>query len=131
MKVLVDTCIWSEALRKKQGQPVVVAQLSTLIQDDRAILLGLVRQELLSGIRNKRVFDRIERQLNPFPDIPLTKEDYITAARCANACRAKGVQGSAIDFLITAIALNYGYSIYTTDHDFNNYQSVLKDLQLH
>lgn len=49
MKVLVDTPIWSYALRSgnTQYQPEVTA-LTMLIRDQRALIIGQIRQEVLS-----------------------------------------------------------------------------------
>ncbi|MFO7766132.1 MAG: hypothetical protein R6V33_06850 [Pelovirga sp.] len=55
MNVLVDTCIWSLALRRKKSeQDAVVNELGELISEGRAQLIGPIRQELLSGIKNKK-----------------------------------------------------------------------------
>jgi predicted nucleic acid-binding protein len=131
MKVLVDTCVWSEALRKNDGHSVVIDQLSSLIEDDRVVLVGPVRQEILSGIKNEKVFNHIEKQLDPFPDLALDKSDYVFAARCSNRCRAKGIQGSAVDFLLMAVALNYECSIFTVDEDFKRFQVAIPELRLY
>jgi len=131
VRVLVDTCVWSEVLRKKAGRPEVVEELRSLIQDDCVVLLGVVRQEVLSGIWEKRVFNRIERQMDPFPDLSLEKADYVSAAHCANQCRIKGIQGSAIDFLITAAAIRHETPIFTVDMDFSHFQKVFSGLNLH
>ena len=55
MNVLVDTSIWSLALRQNieslnTTEKFLVAELSELIREGRARLIGLVRRELLSGI---------------------------------------------------------------------------------
>ena len=55
MNILVDTSVWSLALRRKTEslnatERFLVAELSELIREGRARLVGLVRQELLSGI---------------------------------------------------------------------------------
>ncbi|MHC5725586.1 MAG: PIN domain-containing protein [Nostoc sp.] len=53
MKVIVDTSIWSLALRRnyKVDDSPYVAVLQELVADGRVALLGAVRQEILSGIR--------------------------------------------------------------------------------
>jgi len=47
-----------------------------------------------------------------------------------NRCRAKGIAGSAVDLLICAAAHRRGWTIFTTDDDFQNYASALP-LRLH
>ena len=42
-----------------------------------------------------------------------------------NLCRAQGLAGSAIDFLICAVAQRRKWHILTTDRDFERYGRVL------
>ena len=126
MKVLVDTSIWSKALRRSEGQnPVERQTLADLIASHRALIMGPIRQEILSGIKEERQFEDLKDRLNPFPDIPLLTEDFVTAARFFNLCRAQGIQGSNTDFLICAVAVNNRLSIFTADEDFAHFQNVL------
>ena len=119
MKVLVDTSVWSLALRRtKFPLSPAVQILRNLILEHRVEIIGPIRQEILSGIRLKSKFEKLETQLTAFPDIPITTEDYVTAAKYFNICRAKGIQGSNTDFLICAVAVHHKMTVYTTDHDF-------------
>jgi predicted nucleic acid-binding protein len=43
----------------------------------------------------------------------------------SNQCRARGISGSAVDFLICAAAHRLKWAIFTTDLDFQRYASVL------
>lgn len=131
MRVLADTCIWSEALRKKSGRTEVIERLKSLIEDDRIVLVGAIRQEILSGIREEAVFKRIEKRLDAFPDLALTKFESVMAARIANRCRSNGIQGSSVDFLLVAAAINHGCSIFTTDLDFEQFESTIPELKLY
>ncbi len=71
--VLVDACIWSFLLRRNASLESLEKQtLLKLIQQTRIILLGVVRQEVLSGIREMQQFERIRQKLRSFPDFPLT-----------------------------------------------------------
>jgi predicted nucleic acid-binding protein len=81
-------------------------------------LLGAIRQETLSGIRNFEQFTRLRDYLRAFPDLELMPEDYELASEFFNTCRSKGIQDSNTDFLICAVASRRGYSILTTDGDF-------------
>lgn len=121
MNVIVDTPIWSLALRRTTGAEAhEVEILSELIKDGRAMLIGLVRQELLSGIKTTKQFENLREHLAAFPDVPLETADYEQAAAFFNQCRSKGVQGSSIDFLICAVAHRRGLEIFTTDGDFTS-----------
>jgi len=82
-------------------------------------MIGPIRQEILSGIRDESQFRKIEKNLESFPDFPVHTEDYVNAAKLYNTCRSKGIQGSNTDFLICGIANRNNFSIYTTDKDFD------------
>ena len=116
---MVDTSVWSVALRraKRTGSPQA-DELRNLIADHRVEIIGPIRQELLSGIRESAQFKKLERHLAAFPDVPLITEDYVAAAKFFNICRSKGVQASNTDFLICAVAIRNRFAIFTTDKDF-------------
>ena len=135
MQVLVDTSVWSLALRRSKppakanavsapSHPTV-AQLSDLIQDGRACMLGAIRQELLSGIKLATQFTALQASLRAFEDIALTQADYELAAEFFNRCRGQGIQGSNTDFLICAAASRRELPILTTDLDFALFQKHL------
>jgi predicted nucleic acid-binding protein len=85
-------------------------------------MIGPIRQELLSGIKNKNQFAILKDQLRGFMDLEIITEDYETAAQMSNACLRKGVQGSHTDFLFCATANRYDLAIFTTDGDFEMYR---------
>ena len=127
MKVLVDTAVWSLALRRKtprDGDPIR-SELASLVQDGRVAMIGPVRQELLSGIRDSAQFDELRETLRAFSDTDIGSSDYEEAAAFYNRCREKGIQGSNTDFLICATAVRNSFSIFTTDDDFTHFARVL------
>lgn len=126
MKVIVDTSVWSLALRRqKQQNSLIVNRLRDLIADGRVVLLGAVRQEILSGIKYQEQFDKLRDRLRAFPDLKLDAEDYELAAEYFNICRRHGIQGANTDFLICATANRRNYEILTTDKDFINFSQYL------
>lgn len=127
MKALVDTSIWSLALRRRkfnQDSPAVKT-LTRLIREFRVTMIGPIRQELLSGIRDKRQFERLKDKLRAFPDHRLQHEDYETAAEFFNICRGKGVQGSNTDFLLCAVARRHNLELVSADRDFVQFSRYL------
>jgi predicted nucleic acid-binding protein len=130
MIVLVDTPVWSLALRRRpehlsgpqHGQAELLAEL---IREGRAQIVGPIRQELLSGIREEVPFRKIRDYLRAFDEPSLETADYEDAARMSNQCRSHGIAGSPVDFLICAAAHRRGWAIFTSDKDFTNYASVL------
>lgn len=126
MKVIVDTSVWSLALRRPQQQHNSIAnKLHDLISDGRVILIGAVRQEILSGIKHQAQFDKLKNNLRAFPDLSLDIEDYELAADYFNICRRNGIQGANTDFLICACATRRNYEIFTTDKDFISFSQCL------
>lgn len=92
MNVVVDTSVWSLALRRNTPNDAtsLVNILRDLIADGRVVLLGVIRQEVLSGIRYSEQFIRLRDYLRAFPDLELTTEDYELAAEFFNTCRSSG-----------------------------------------
>lgn len=125
MNVIVDTVIWSLALRRQTSNEKqdITTQLQELIHNNQVLILGAIRQEVLSGIKSPEQFNRLRNTLRAFPDIPLTSEDYELAAEFFNTCRQHGIQGSNTDFLICAVAHRHGSQIFTTDQDFQYFQA--------
>lgn len=122
MKVVVDTSVWSLALRRRNFVACPLTNLlQDLIEDGRVVLMGIVRQELLSGIRHRAQFERLRTDLQAFPDPELAMEDFEMAAAFYNTCRNAGIQGSSVDFLISAYAARRKFHILTTDPDFQHF----------
>ena len=127
MKVIVDTSVWSLALRRdKPESNTAVHEFRRMIQDHRVQMIGPIRQEILSGIRSESQFKKLQKHLESFPDLPAITEDYVTAAKYFNHCRSKGIQGSNTDFLICAMANRNKLSIFTTDKDFELFSKHIK-----
>ena len=124
--VLVDTCIWSLALRGSSACEIFIAeQLSQLIDENRVKIIGAIKQELLSGYTDKKSYEKLRQKLKYFPNEPVLDSDYEAAAEYSNLCRSKGIQGSHTDFLICAVAIRAEFKIYTNDKDFNHYAKHL------
>lgn len=135
MNVLVDTSVWSLAFRRRAHQlnpaeTAVVAELSELIREGRARIIGLIRQELLSGISSAMQYEKLRTALQAFADEPVTTTDHEAAAKAGNAYRAKGISVSLVDILISTVALERSWSVFTTDPDFEAIAKVAR-LKLH
>jgi hypothetical protein len=135
MNVLIDTSVFSLALRRKNeslstNERLLVAELSELIREGRARMIGLIRQELLSGIKVTEQYEKLRVHLRSFPDEVIDTSDYEEAAKAGNRCRAKGVAVSIVDILLCAVAIKRHWAIFTIDPDFSNYAKVLP-LRIH
>ncbi|OHD68719.1 MAG: twitching motility protein PilT [Spirochaetes bacterium RBG_16_49_21] len=126
MKVLIDTSVWSLAFRKNANlNDRIIKELFELIHELRIVIIGPIRQELLSGISDPTKYEQLKEKLRVFNDIPLETEHYELAAQLFNKCRKNGIQGSHIDFLKCAVSINNNISIFTLDHDFEKYKKYI------
>ena len=135
MNVLVDTSVWSLALRRSPRHlnrlgGGIAAELAELIKEGRARIIGVVRQELLSGIKSQPQFEKLREVLSAFPDEPVDTADYETAALTSNQCRNRGLAVSVSDMLICAVAQTRDWAIFSTDPDLSRYAKVLS-VKLH
>src|SRR6266576_160774 len=111
--------------KHKTKKEAVTAALEELVREGRAQIMGAIRQELLSGIREEEHFRKLRDYLRAFEEPGIEVLDYEEAAHMHNRCRSRGIAGSAIDFLICAVAKRRDWHIFTTDHDFERYERVL------
>ena len=127
MKVLVDTSVWSLALRRTPNKETneVTERLTNLILSSQAVIIGAVRQELLSGLSDQKTFNGLKSGLRHFDDLPISTSDHELAAQFFNTCRKNGIQGSHTDFLLCAVAVSHDLLIFTTDKDFEHYAKHL------
>ena len=126
--IIVDTTIWSKAYRRRKisdKDQVIIKKLYAILEAEEEILIGPVRQELLSGISNKNVFYDLMKKLNGFNNYEVQLSDHDLAAEFFNICLSNGIQGSQTDFIICAVAYRYNSEIFTEDKDFNNYKEYL------
>jgi predicted nucleic acid-binding protein len=126
VNVLVDTSIWSAAFRRRAAVDAApVSTLRQLIEDGRAALVGPIRQELLSAIRDAAQFERLKDRLAAFPDERIERQDYERAAEYFTVCRGRGIHGSNTDFLLCAVAHRHAMPIFTDDGDFARYSKII------
>lgn len=126
MNVLVDTSVWSISLRRRhigldEEELNLKQELQALVEERRVQIIGPIRQELLTGFRQREQFERLRERLRFYPDVPLSASDYEEAARIHNDCRSAGIAGSDVDFLICAVAARRDWEIFTLDKDFERY----------
>lgn len=89
-------------------------------------MLGPIRQELLSGIKDQTQFKLLKEILSYYDDYPIKTKDYELAAEFFNTCRSKGIQGSNTDFLICAVSKSNRFPIFTIDKDFEKFAKYIQ-----
>lgn len=134
MSVLADTSVWSLALwRKKTAQPSpqevhLTTLLAEAIRDGSIVMIGPIRQELLSGIKEEAQFRKLKLALETYRDEELETRDYEEAARLYNLCRSRGVECGPFDILMCAVAWLRGWRILTNDTSMTRCLEIISTL---
>jgi predicted nucleic acid-binding protein len=120
MTLLVDTSVWSLALRRDQvaAAPQVRALRDALEGDEIVVTTGLVLQELLQGFAGPRARQEIIDRFSALPLLGPDRQDHIDAAELRNSCRRAGVQVGTIDALLAQLCIRHDLTLLTTDKDF-------------
>ncbi|MEW6326954.1 MAG: PIN domain-containing protein [Thermodesulfobacteriota bacterium] len=121
MKVLVDTSVWSYALRHKgafNNHPSVSILQDLIDQEEDIRILGLIIQEILSGIRKEGDFEKLREYLQDIPMVEPERIDYENAANLRNKLLKKGIQTTTVDALIASYSIRNEIFLLTADKDF-------------
>ena len=120
MTLLVDTSVWSLALRRDHEviEPEVHHLRDALLGSDIVITTGLILQELLQGFSGPKEAARIIESFAALPLLQPDREDHIGAANLRNTCRRAGIQIGTIDALLAQLCVRHDLTLLTTDKDF-------------
>jgi predicted nucleic acid-binding protein len=120
MTLLVDTSVWSLALRRdtEAAVPEVGHLKQALLGAEVVVTTGLVLQELLQGFAGPKSQKQIVERFAALPLLQPEREDHVEAAALRNACRRAGVQVGTIDALLAQLCIRYDLTLLTTDQDF-------------
>jgi len=120
MTLLVDTSVWSLALRRDgdSNSAAVDALKRSLANGDSIVTTGVILQELLQGFAGPRSRQEIVQKFAALPLLVPNRQDYIDAAELRNLCRRSGVQLGTIDALLAQQCLRHDLTMLTTDADF-------------
>ncbi len=131
MRVLVDTSVWSLALRRHgPTDHAAVEKLVAMLQSGEDVFLtGLILQEILQAFRSDASFRKVARHLDPFPLLELERPDFTAAAALHRRCAARGVSTSTADCQIATAAIRHDCLLLSADKDFERI-ARLSDLRL-
>ena len=120
MSLLVDTSVWSLALRRdaEHSAPEVAALRDALLGADQVFTTGLIVQELLQGFAGPKARAQLVERLFALAFLQPGREDHIEAAEVRNACRRRGVQVGTIDALLIQLCRRHDLVLLSTDQDF-------------
>ena len=120
MTLLVDTSVWSLALRRDSAstEPEVGALKDALESGELVVTTGLVLQELLQGFSGPKAHAQIVQRFAALPLVQPDREDHVAAAGIRNVCRRAGVQIGSIDALLAQLCIRHELTLLSTDRDF-------------
>jgi hypothetical protein len=130
VSVLVDTPIWSLALRRKtrdlsSHDQRIILTLQKLAQQGEVQLLGMVRQEMLSGVRDERRFLIIRDRLRAFPDVSARASGFPRGSQLKYPVPSGRLTSSTVDIYDRRCCLRNGWQIFSTDADFFHFAKVV------
>lgn len=120
MTLLVDTSVWSLALRRdvEASEPEVQHLKDALFGSEVVVTAGLVLQELLQGFSGPKAHAQIVERFAALPLLQPDRDDHIAAAALRNACRQAGVQIGTVDAVLAQLCIHHELTLLTTDKDF-------------
>ena len=128
MAVLVDTSVWSLAMRRDEqpNTPELKVLIKALDSGEEIYSTGIILQELLQGFSGAKAAGAIAERFAAIPMLVPDTQDHIHAAELRNKSRRKGVQVGTIDALIAQLSLRYKLNLLTADKDFSHMSKVVK-----
>ena len=122
MTLLVDTSVWSLALRRNVAvaEPAVLTLKDALLGTELIVTTGIVLQELLQGFSGPKAKAEIIQRFSTLPLVQPDRSDHIEAAEIRNSCRRAGIQLATVDALIAQLCIRHDLQLLTTDKDFTH-----------
>lgn len=120
MRVLVDTSVWSLALRRNvpDDHPKVKLLAGLIDSNEDVFLTGSILQEVLQAFRTDVTFRRMVRYFDPFPLLAMDRATHVAAANLHRTCAEHGVATTTIDCEIAVAAVRHRCALLTADKDF-------------
>jgi len=116
--VIVDTSIWIDFLKGRDTAGSV--QLEQLLDNEIDLFTtGIIVQEILTGIKEKRTRNSVKKDLEGFITVMPSLGTHVQAAEIFGQCRKKGKTiRSIVDCLVAALAIEYDLAVLQRDRDF-------------
>ncbi len=115
--VLIDTSAWICFFARK-GFIEIKDTISILLDNNRVAIAGPIMVELIQGARTDKEKDDIKSKTNGLHWLGITDEHWHKTADLSFNLRRKGVTVSAIDSLLSVVAISYNCKVLHKDSDF-------------
>ena len=116
-KILIDTCAWIDFLRSEEG--ALGNYVARLIENDQALLCGVIITELLQGAKGNKEKQQLEFLFSGVEILDINRQDWIDAGLCLQKLRSKGITLPVTDALIAMLATRHSVPVLTIDKHFN------------
>ena len=113
--LLPDLDVLRRAFDRHDPDPLVVNQVVASVEQRRLLLVGWVRQGLITRAQNSAAAERVARALAPFPELPITSGDHVAAAFLSQRLRRRGVAVQPAQALHWVMADRIGAQIWSLD----------------
>jgi predicted nucleic acid-binding protein len=121
--VMLDTCIWIDALRGRSQATVDAAR--RLLDEGLVVRCDVVTAELRYGLRlHERA--RVLPLLEAVPNVEVTSEDWNAAADLGAELRASGTTLPLTDLLVARVCLRRDARLWTTDGHFDAIDGLVR-----
>jgi predicted nucleic acid-binding protein len=116
--VVVDTSVWIDFFRNPAGE--ANGRLEELIRENnRTAICGLILQEILQGIRDRKSFELTRQRLLFLPYLEAPREVHLLAASLYRDLRTRGIPVPSTDTAIAAVAIHHGFPLFTRETRFS------------
>ena len=102
---VLDTSIWLEVLPAGRGTPQLRNRVDALLSADLVATTGMIRLELLGGVRSQEEWTRLSEMLSALHNLPVVEEDWEGAASTSFRLRREGITIPFTDLLIGEVTL--------------------------
>ena len=120
-EVMVDTSVWIEYFRRGEGK--ACDTLEALLEQDRALLCGVVEAEILQGLRPGER-ERVSDLFLAVPYLETERRDFVRAGERLGNLRRRGITIPLTDVLIGALCSRHGVALLTLDRHFDHLSDV-------
>ena len=103
-RFLIDTSAWIFALRKNPHTEIK-ERIDKLLEHHSVVTAGMVKLELLGGVKEDSEFSRLKTYLDALENIEIDSRLWEEASQLAFDLRRKGATVPYTDILIAAVAI--------------------------
>jgi predicted nucleic acid-binding protein len=121
-QVLVDTSVWVDFFR---GEQAAQKKLDPLLKDGRASICGAIRAEVLSGAKDRALYERLASLFEGLSYFETGDAAWSSVADLRFLLARQGTQAHLVDLLIAVTAVEKGRPLLTRDRDFVRIAQVL------